>query len=440
MVGDGRWQQFRLEDVCDQITDGKHGDCQDEAGSGYYFLSAKSVKDGRLLHETGREITKEDFEETHKRTRLEPGDILFTNTGTIGRMAIASDDELTSRTTFQKSVALLKPTRSIVEPLFLYYLLRYDNARLSEFAHGTTQKNLLLKDFRAFLIEVPPLPEQKAIARILGTLDDKIELNRRMNETLEGMARAIFKSWFVDFDPVRAKMDARPTPALDPATAKLFPDGFEHTSTGLLPAGWSVGRIRDLCLKIENGGTPKRQMEEYWAPEEVPWLTSGEVRLGYIVSTENFISREGLASSSAKMWPSFATVVALYGATAGFASLLGMELCANQACCALLSDDHAACFTFLKASSSMDHFAQQARGSAQQNLSQALVADLPAVIPPEKTLSAFEQKVHPLLARCIQNLQESASLGRLRDTLLPKLLSGELRVADAERITRRYSR
>ncbi|MGH8772560.1 MAG: restriction endonuclease subunit S, partial [Burkholderiales bacterium] len=203
----GEWQQFTLGELCSLITDGKHGDCENEFGSGYFFLSVKDVFDNRLVYENARQITEHDFLETHRRTNLEPGDVLFTNTGTIGRMAIAPDDLRTRRTTFQKSVAILKPRRNLVEPHFLYYTLKFDNGRLSEFAAGTTQKNLLLKDLRSFEVRVPKLSEQRAIAHILGTLDDKIELNRRMNETLEAMARALFKSWFVDFDPVRAKAE-----------------------------------------------------------------------------------------------------------------------------------------------------------------------------------------------------------------------------------------
>lgn len=125
-------------------------------------------------------VEERDFLETHRRTNLEPGDVLFTNTGTIGRMAIAPDDPRTYRTTFQKSVAILKPKRNLIEPRFLYYLLHFDNSRLSDFAAGTTQKNLLLKDFRSFAVQIPSIAEQRAIAQILGALDDKIELNRRM--------------------------------------------------------------------------------------------------------------------------------------------------------------------------------------------------------------------------------------------------------------------
>jgi type I restriction enzyme S subunit len=234
MAGD--WRQYSLEEICTLITDGKHGDCQNEAGSGYYFLSVKDVYDNRLVYDNARQITQSDFLETHRRTNLEPGDVLFTNTGTIGRMAIAPEDPRTPRTTFQKSVAVLKPKRELVEPRFLYYTLRFDNARLAEFAAGTTQKNLLLKDFRSFQVKIPNAADQRTIVRILRTFDDKIELNRRMNETLEAMARALFKSWFVDFEPVRAKAEGRDT-GLPKHIADLFPESFEDSELGEIPRG-----------------------------------------------------------------------------------------------------------------------------------------------------------------------------------------------------------
>ena len=165
--------------LCTLITDGKHGDCKDEKRSGFYFLSVKDVVGNRLIYDNARQISEGDFTETHRRTNLAPGDVLFTNTGTIGRMAIAPQDAKTFRTTFQKSVAILKPRREIIDSRYFYYLLQFDNTRLSNLAAGTTQKNLLLKDLRSFLVEIPGLSEQRIVANILGALDDKFELNRR---------------------------------------------------------------------------------------------------------------------------------------------------------------------------------------------------------------------------------------------------------------------
>ena len=162
--GDG-WIEKQLQDVCLYITDGKHGDCRNEDNSGYFFLSAKDVKQDRLNYEGARQITKEDFEETHRRTKLEPGDVLITNSGTIGRTAIVPEDERTCKTTFQKSVAILKPIREQINSDFCRYSLMAHLNEIVGISAGTAQKNLLLRDIRAHRFHMPKtVHEQKIIA------------------------------------------------------------------------------------------------------------------------------------------------------------------------------------------------------------------------------------------------------------------------------------
>jgi len=162
--GDG-WVKKRLGDVCLQITDGKHGDCNNEDNSGYFFLSAKDVKENQLNYKNARQITKKDFEETHRRTNLEPNDILITNSGTIGRTAIAPKDERTYRTTFQKSVAILKPIKNQINSEFCRYSLMAHLNDIVAISAGTAQKNLLLRDLRAHQFYIPEtVHEQEIIA------------------------------------------------------------------------------------------------------------------------------------------------------------------------------------------------------------------------------------------------------------------------------------
>ena len=271
--------------------------------------------------------------------------------------------------------------------------------------------------------------EQERIVNVLGALDDKIENNRRMNETLEEMARAIFKSWFVDFDPVHAKAAGNAPAHMDAETAALFPSSFGDDG---LPVGWKYGEINELCKQIENGGTPKRGMPDYWDPKEVNWLTSGEVRAPIVINTENFISIAGFKNSSAKLWPPKTTVVALYGATAGQVTYLAIEATANQACCGLQALEGCSQYVFFALSTSTERLALGARGSAQQNLSKGLVSEFEVKIPPLEILEAFDKATANLTEKSIANLVENQTLAELRDTLLPKLMSGEIRVADAE--------
>jgi len=407
---------------------------------GYPYIAIPQIKQGRLDLAEVRRITPEHYVDWTRKAKPQPYDVILSRRCNPGETAFVPPG---LECALGQNLVLLRADGTKVFPPFLRWLVRGPEwwEQIGNFINvGAVFDSLKCADIPNFRLTIPPLPQQRATARILGTLDDKIELNRRMNETLEAIARAIFKSWFVDFDPVRAKMAGRKPEGMDAATAKLFPDGFEDSELGPIPRGWRVGQVRDTCEKIENGGTPSRHVEAYWEPPEVPWLTSGEVRDRFVVRTENFISNRGLQNSSAKKWPRFTSVVALYGATAGYATLLGAELCANQACCALVPLLEATSFNFLLVSSSLGHFQQQTRGSAQQNLSQSIVADLPTVVPPKSVLGAFDRRVRELLSRCLQNLHESFTLAALRDALLPKLLSGKLRVPDAERIAGRCLR
>jgi type I restriction enzyme S subunit len=400
--------------------------------SGVPFVNTGDIApSGRLSPDGIEYISRECFNRL-RAGKLRSGDIVYCLRGsTIGKIARVDLPE----GAIASSLVIIRAKSDVSQEYIYYYLANPSAQNLAkQHDNGSAQPNLSVQAISRFLLILPSLKEQQAIACILGALDDKIELNRRTNETLEAMARALFQSWFVDFDPVQSKAEGRKPAGLDAATAKLFPDAFDKSALGPVPKGWAVGSVRVVCERIENGGTPKRDVEAFWNPPEVPWLTSGECRQGCIVHTENFISKEGLESSSAKLWPPFTTVVALYGATAGYASILGMQLCANQACCALIPKSGASSFIFLKVRSSLDHFQQQTRGSAQQNLSQSIVADLPTVVPSPEVLTAFESYTRPLFERCVHNLEAQDTLAALRDALLPKLLSGEIRVKDAEKL------
>jgi type I restriction enzyme, S subunit len=310
---------------------------------------------------------------------------------------------------------------------FTFYLLHTLN--LTNMNSDSAVPGLNRDNAHARKVLVPPLAEQKAIAAVLGALDDKIELNRRMNATLEAMARALFQSWFVDFDPVRAKLDGRKPVGLDPATTALFPDHLEDSPLGQIPKGWKVGKIQDCCVQIQNGGTPRRNEPRFWDGGNVPWLASGEVRQSIITATESFITDDGLAESSAKWVPAFSTVVALYGATAGQVSFTSSRLTTNQAVCALIPKKGFAYFNYLTMRGATAELENKAVGSAQQNISKAIVEETKVILPPAALVERHATLVSPLFDQWISNLHQSRTLATLRDTLLPKLLNGDLQVA-----------
>ena len=187
------WEVAELEAISFNITDGKHGDCQDEENSGYYFVSAKDIYDGKIHYENVRQITKRDFEEAHKRTKLEPFDIILTNSGTIGKIAIIKDQPETYKTTFQKSVAIIKLNTDLANPYFIAQKLESIIKKLINESYGSAQQNLLLRDLRRLLILLPPLPEQHHIASILSQIDEAIEKEQKYKEKLERIKRGLME-------------------------------------------------------------------------------------------------------------------------------------------------------------------------------------------------------------------------------------------------------
>lgn len=172
------WDIKDLNQITLNITDGKHGDCKNEANSGYYFISVKDIRDGKINYQDARQITKNDFDETHKRTKLEVGDLLLTNSGTIGRMAVVQDNDKVARTTFQKSVAVIKPDKSKINVYYLMHSITLAIEKLTIQSSGSAQVNLLLKDLRSFSIPLPKIQEQDQISDILQGLDLKISRER----------------------------------------------------------------------------------------------------------------------------------------------------------------------------------------------------------------------------------------------------------------------
>lgn len=380
----------------------------------------------------------------HNKSLVEGPGIIIGRKGTVGAVHYAAQPFWPIDTTFYVTEAEHRDLR------YTYYLLKSLGLEYMNTDSAVPGLNRDAAHLRKIL--VPALPEQRAIAHILGTLDDKIELNRQMNETLEKMARAIFKSWFVDFDPVVWKAVKAGNPVPEPFLKKaayykkgspcpvpeeiatLFPDSFEESELGPIPRRWGVKEIRECCSKIQNGGTPKRSESDYWNPGTIPWLTSGEVRQPLITATENMISELGLKNSSAKWLPEGSTVVALYGATAGQVAFISSKMTTNQAVCGLIPKTNLRYFNYLFLNRSEGALANLARGSAQQNISKGIVEKTKLIIPREELLESFDQIVSPLFDKWVENLEESNTLSNLRDTLLPKLISGELSVPDAEKL------
>ena len=445
------WKEIPASEFCDSVRDGTH-DSPKQVEAGYLLVTSRHITGNRLDLTSAYMISNADYDEINKRSKVDQWDVLFTMIGTVGQPCLVSEEPNFAI----KNIGLFK-NKSETHGKFLYYYLCSPEAQHHTRSHsrGTTQQYIPLGELRKFPVRFPDdEKEMHAIAHILGTLDDKIELNRRMNATLEGMAQALFKSWFVDFDPVidNALAAGNPIPdefaphaevrrqALANGTAnrqaaKAFPAAFQETeSMGSIPEGWTAGSISDLCLNIQNGGTPKRANEEYWNEGTIPWLTSGEVRQSMILSVKNAITESGLANSSAKWLPERSTVVAMYGATAGQVAFIHDRLTTNQAVCGLVPKEHFHYFNYLLIEGNVKHFENQARGSAQQNISKGIIEESAAIIPSLHAVQSFENQAHPIFEKWTKNILTNDQLSKLRDTLLPKLIAGELRIPEAQNL------
>jgi type I restriction enzyme S subunit len=305
---------------------------------------------------------------------------------------------------------------------------------------------------RRMTVYIPPIREQQAIACILGTLDDKIELNRRMNETLEGIARAIFKSWFVDFDPVRAKLAlsrgegaAGQQPAsLAPHIADLFPDAFEESELGEIPRGWTVKTVDDVAERVGMGPFGSSIKVETFVPEGVP-IISGQHLRGFMLedNTFNFITNEHasrLKSAMVRRGDVIFTHAGNIGQVAYIPENSRYEryvISQRQFFmrCDLSQVSPVFVAMYFKSPRGQHQLLANTSSSGVPSIARP-VTHLRAIqlpIPQKPVLDAFEATVQPLLLRFRQRMDESCTLAALRNTLLPKLISGELCVPDAER-------
>ena len=275
-----------------------------------------------------------------------------------------------------------------------------------------------------------PLGAQKLIAGVLGNLDDRITLLRATNATLETIAQALFKSWFVDFDPVHAKIQGRVSEGIDEATVALFPDSFEKSELGLIPKGWSAIPFRE-SINVIGGGTPKTTVAQFWGGD-IPWFSvvdapnSSDV---FVVDTEKHITEAGLNGSSTKLLPVGTTIISARG-TVGRLALTGSPMAMNQSCYGLRGKAGDQYFTYFATTRLVEQLQQRAHGSVFDTITQETFAGVSIVYPNPDVITAFEEFVDSLMLRIKENLMQANSLAKLRDTLLPRLVSAQLHFSE----------
>ena len=425
------YQISTIGEVC-SVGDGAHAKVV-RHDSGILYLTSKNIGFGNLDLGEVDFISEEDYnklfsENSRAIRRPMPGDVLI---GIIGTFGNAYQYKSTDHFGVSSSVAILRPNQSVLDPTFLYYVVSSSSFKQAHYAYkgGSVQGYTNIPTIKYLPIPLPTINEQKGIAQILGTLDDKIELNRQMNKTLEAMAHALFKSWFVDFDPVYAKIESRQTYGMDAETEALFPDSFEDSPMGEIPKGWRVITIGEVVTI--NG----RNVTKDYPYQTIKYIDISSVAEGRLEGTTNYYLVD--APSRAKrlvrqgdcIWstvrPNRKSYLFIHNpednlvVSTGFAVLTPRSIPPSYLYAWVTTDQF------------VDYLAYNADGSAYPAVLPDRFADGIILLPPAQILQEFERQVGPIRELIAQNEDESRTLAAIRDALLPKLLSGEIRVKDA---------
>lgn len=439
----GEWTTFRLRDVCSKIGSG----ATPRGGSSVYLeqgdvalIRSQNVYNDGFRHD-GIVFLDDEHAEQLSNVEVDKGDILLNITGdSVARSCQVDPKAIPARV--NQHVAIIRPNNSLLWPRYLRYFLvspKMQTEMLSLAGAGATRKALTKGMIESFEVPAPvDIKEQQAIACILGALDDKIELNRRMNQTLEGMAQAIFKSWFVDFDPVRAKAEGRQPPGLKPEMAALFPESFEDSELGQVPMGWAAHPLSEVFHVNPKRVLPKGAIAPYLDMASMP--TRGPLPDSWtwreFGSGMRFINGDTLL---ARITPCLEN-----GKTAFVDFLPEDEVGWGSTEYIVLrpKGNIPPVFAYLLArTDAFRSFAiQQMTGSSGRQRVPPASLDKFTVVSPENGSPIFDrfgEMVVSIFDRIRISVSESRALAGLRDTLLPKLISGDLPVPDAERIVGR---
>lgn len=400
-----RWKQYRLIDILDTLIDYR-GKTPRKTTSGIPLITAKIIKNGRI--ETPTEfIAIEDYESWMVRGFPKVGDVVLTTEAPLGEVAQLDNEHVA----LAQRVVTLRGKSGVLNNTYLkYYLLsNVGQQRLKARETGTTVTGIKQSELREVLVDCPPYDIQIKIASILKSLDDKIEVNKRLNDNLLQQAQALYKSWFIDFEH--------------------FKDGgFEKSEMGMIPKGWSVGTFLEN-IEVMPGGTPSTSKEEYWKDGEIPFFSPKDVSGVYCFDTEKHITKLGLNNCSSHLYPKDTLFITARG-TVGKLTLAGVDMAMNQSNYALVAKKTVGkYYLYLLTQTLVAILLKKANGAV---FSAITTKDLkePTIMPPTSVIVNFENRVTPIFAKIHKTSIESYRLAQLRDALLPRLMSSVLKISD----------
>ena len=429
----------RLEDLL-EVTSSKRIHMADYVSSGVPFYRGKEVIERAKGNSISTElfIAPEQFQ-VIKRKFGSPndGDILLTSVGTLGvPYYVSGDGDFYFK---DGNVTWFRNFKAEIDSKFLFYWLSSPatQQRLDEVSIGSTQRALTISALRALDVALPHLETQRMIVGILDAVTDRITLLRETNATLEAIAQALFKSWFVDFDPVHAKQQGRAPEGMDEATAAFFPDSFEESELGLVPRGWQVKPIGDVVESV-GGGTPDTKEASYWEPGEHCWTTPKDLSgasAPVLLATDRKLSAKGLAKVSSGLLP-VGTLLLSSRAPIGYLSIAQVPLAINQGYIAMLPKSQLPpTYMLFWCRQNMEIIKGRANGSTFMEISKKAFRPIPALVPLAPIIDAFVNVAGTLFERLVENEKQAQTLATLRDTLLPRLISGQLRLPETESAT-----
>ena len=419
-VMNGEWSIVRLGDHVDSSL-GKMLDAKKNRGELKPYLGNSNVRWGSFDLADLAQMRLESHEE--ERYSIKIGDLIVCEGGEPGRCAIWKNEIPNMK--IQKSLHRIR-TKETLNNYYLYYWLKYANKRelLDPYFTGTTIKHLTGKALTALMLPLPPLPIQKEIAAILSSLDDRITLLRETNKTLEAIAQALFKSWFIDFDPVRAKMENKIPEGMDEETAALFPDSLEESELGMIPKGWKVAALDEIANFLNGLALQK------FPPQENEWLPV--IKIAQLRKGDNVGADKASSNLKKEYIVQNGDVLFSWSGSLEVEIWCGGDGALNQHLFKVTSSQFPKWFYYYWTRKHLASFRETAASKATTmgHIQRGHLSAAKVFIPTNKIIFAATKILEPLVEMVIKNKKQAQTLANLRDTLLPRLISGQIRVGD----------
>ena len=423
---------FPLEDCLEALIDYR-GKTPEKTDSGIPLITAKIIKSGRIEKAT-EFIATDNYDAWMRRGIPKVGDVVLTVEAPLGEVAQLGPGKVA----LAQRVVTLRGKSGFLDNTYLLYLFQTEEMQdqLKTRATGTTVLGIKQSELRKINVRVFPFELQKSAASTLKSLDDRITLLRETNATLEAIAQALFKSWFVDFDPVHAKQQGLAPEGMDEATAALFPDSFEESELGLVPKGWRVGTVGEISI-VGIGKTPPRKEPQWFSenPDDVRWVSIRDMGNSgaFISQTNEYLTAASIKLFNVRQVPD-KTVLLSFKMTIGRVALTDGEMTTNEAIAHFKLNEHSPLtseFIYLHLKQ-FDYSSLSSTSSIADAVNSKTVKNIPILIPNIKALKIFQKSIPHVFSRIKIIQQQIQTLSILRDTLLPRLISGQLRLPEAE--------